>query len=72
MRSNRKLLIIAGATMMALACLMMVDAAVYFTLPQPPGPLMDVIGRISFWGFIPMGVVGLVVLITGVVVAKAR
>jgi hypothetical protein len=69
--TNRKTLLIAGAALLALAAVMMVVAGCLFTLAQTPSPFVGAIARVTFWGFIPTGILGAIVLVAGLMSGRA-
>ena len=67
MASTRSVLITSGGALMGLAFVMAVVGGGVFVMSEPAGPLVWWAGAIGFWGFIPTGLLGLIVLLVGLV-----
>jgi hypothetical protein len=65
MKNMRTVLIVSGASAMAIAGLMALITVLTFTLRQAPSPFMDALEGICFYGFIPIALAGASLLIVG-------
>jgi hypothetical protein len=58
-------LIIAGALILGVGVLMGIVAASMFAMPTVPPRPIYFLGFICFWGFMPTGIIGCIVLAVG-------
>ena len=66
-RSGQVRLAVTGGVLLAAAFVMAVLGAGWFTSQEIPSAILDWGGSLCFWGFIPVGLIGLIVLVLGLI-----